>query len=282
MVDVPRVQTVAVLGLGVMGGSLVRALTEASPRVHRVGWSPSLGERHLALEAGAVDDAPAAWEEAVEEADVVVLALPLEACVGMLAELEGIVPDRATVTDVASLKVPLAHAAARSGLNARWVGAHPMTGSEGTGFEHSDAGLFRGARVWVVAGDAAREHIERVRALWRSVGADPADIDGAAHDRLMAWASHLPQLISNALAAELARRGIDPDRLGPGGRDMTRLAGSSPAMWGDLLRHAPEGLPDGLRGVAALLGEMASAVERGDVDALTRRMAETRAWGGGS
>ena len=282
MVDVPRVQTVAVLGLGVMGGSLVRALTEASPRLHRVGWSPSLGERHAALEAGAVDDAPAAWEEAVEEADVVVLALPLEACVGMLAELEGIVPDRATVTDVASLKVPLADAAARSGLQARWVGAHPMTGSEGTGFEHSGAGLFRGARVWVVAGDAAREHIERVRALWRSVGADPADIGGAAHDRLMGWASHLPQLVSNALAAELARRGIDPDRLGPGGRDMTRLAGSSPAMWGDLLRHAPEGLPDGLRGVAALLGEMASAVERGDVDTLTRRMAETRAWGGGS
>lgn len=282
MGDVRRVETVAVLGLGVMGGSLVRALTEASPRVHRVGWSPSLGERNAALEAGAVDDAPAAWEEAVEEADVVVLALPLEACVGMVAELEGIAPDRATLTDVASLKVPIARAVAGSGLETRWVGAHPMTGSEGAGFGRSDGGLFRGARVWVVRGDAGPEHVERVRALWRSVGADPSDIEADAHDRLMGWASHLPQLVSNALAAELARHGVDAGELGPGGRDMTRLAGSSPEMWGDLLRHAPEGLPDGLRGVAGLLGEMASAVERGDVDALTSRMAETRAWGGGS
>ncbi len=269
---------VAVLGLGVIGGSLARVLAENAPGTTVIGWSPSIGEREQALEEGVVHAAPTAWEDAVEEADVVVLAMPLEACLRVLPEMAGLTGPATTLTDVASLKAPLMHAARTSGLTDRWVGAHPMAGSEGSGFRHARETLFDGARVWITTDGAGESHVERVRALWRAAGAEPRDIDADEHDRSMVLVSHLPQLVANALAAELARRGVETDAMGPGGRDMTRLAASPPGMWLDLFRHAPEGLPNALRGVAGTLEAAAGALESGDLARLEALMRETRTW----
>lgn len=269
---------VAVLGLGVIGGSLARALAERVPGLTIIGWSPSLGERGQALEEGVVHSAPTAWEEAVEEADLVVLAMPLEACLRVLPEMAGLTGPDTTLTDVASLKAPLMRAARTSGLTDRWVGGHPMAGSVGSGFRHARATLFDGARVWLTMDGAGERHVQGVRALWRATGADPRDIDADEHDRSMALVSQLPQLVSNALTAELSRRGVETDMLGPGGRDMTRLAASPSGMWLDLFRHAPEGLPAALRGVAGTLEVMAAALEARDLDRLEALMRETRTW----
>ena len=114
--------------------------------------------------------------------------------------------------------------------------------------------------------------------LWRDLGAYPRRIEAEEHDRLMGLVSHLPQLVANALGAEFARRGVAVTDLGPGGRDMTRLAGSSPAMWRDLLEHASRDLIEALRGVSATADEIASALERTDVDAVARLMQETMEW----
>lgn len=272
------VRRVAVLGLGLIGGSLARALAERARDLTVIGWSPSLGERGQALEEGVVQAAPTAWEEAVEEADVVVLAMPLEACLRVLPELAGLTGPDTTLTDVASLKAPLMHAARTAGLTDRWVGGHPMAGSEGSGFRHARATLFDGARVWLTMDGAGDRHVERVRALWRAAGADPRDIDADEHDRSMALVSQLPQLVANALAAELAARGVATETLGPGGRDMTRLASSPSGMWLDLFRYAPDGLPAALRGVAGTLETAAAALEARDLDRLEALMRETRAW----
>jgi len=278
----PPFRAVAVLGLGVIGGSLVRALRAELPGTRIMGWSPALGERSAAVDAGLLDGAPAAWEDAVDEADLVVLATPLGACLQMLPELEGIMLGRATVMDVASLKAPVARVAEDAGLAHRWIGSHPMAGSEGTGFARSDGALFRGARVWLVAGPHAviAGRLKAVERLWRAVGAEPALIEADDHDRLMALVSHLPQLVSNALASVLLGRGVAPEALGPGGRDMTRLAGSNPTMWRDLLRHAPAEVVDGLRSVRDALDDVARAVEGGAVDHLEKLMQETRSWRG--
>lgn len=269
---------VAVLGLGLIGGSLARALARRAPDLTLIGWSPSLGERGQALEEGVVQAVPTAWEEAVEEADLVVLAMPIEACLRVLPELSGLTGPDTTLTDVASLKAPLMHVARTSELTHRWVGAHPMAGSEGSGFRHARANLFDGARVWLTTDGAGEAHVERVRALWRAAGAEPRDIDADEHDQSMALVSHLPQLVANALAAELAGRGVVTDTLGPGGKDMTRLAASPPDMWLDLFRHAPEGLPAALRGVARSLDATAAALESRDIAWLEALMRETRTW----
>lgn len=268
----------AVLGLGLMGGSLARGVSSLELADRVTGWSPRSTERDAALTARAVTLAAADWREAVADADVVVLAIPLDPAVELLDALGEATPKRATLTDVVSLKAPLEAAARRAGLADRWVGCHPMTGGESSGFWASRADLYRGARVWTVPGGASAEHLRRVERLWRGLGAETDVIDADEHDRLMALASHLPQLVSNALAGVLGEKEIDVDELGPGGRDMTRLAASSPDVWLDLLARSSPELVDGLRAMGRELTRMADLVETLDLAALQALMRRTRIW----
>jgi prephenate dehydrogenase len=270
--------SVAVLGLGVMGGSLVRALAELPERPRVRGWGPQREEREAARRAGVLDDAPASWQEAVAEAELIVLAAPLRVSCEMLPAIASAVPDTATLSDVASLKAPLVRAAAAAGVEGRWVGSHPMAGSEASGFGASTAALYRGARVWTVAAPAARHRVGRVHAFWRSVGARPEAIGAEEHDRLMSVASHLPQLAANALARVMMDAGIRPEQLGPGGLDTTRLAASSPELWKDLLEHASPDLIRGLRGLSAAAERLADLLDAGDVEGVASMMRATREW----
>ncbi|MSR19411.1 MAG: prephenate dehydrogenase [Gemmatimonadetes bacterium] len=269
---------VAVLGLGVMGGSLARALSALEVRPRVIGWSPRREEREAALEAGVVDEAPSEWRDAVRGADLVVLATPLGASCDLMAGVAEAASASATLSDVASLKAPLARAAAAAGVAERWVGCHPMAGSEEFGFGASSPDLYSGARVWTVACPAAADRVPQVHALWRSLGARPAEIDADEHDRLMARVSHLPQLTANALATVLMEANIRPEQMGPGGRDTTRLAGSNADLWKDLLEHASPELAKGLRELASTAERMADMLERKDVEDLADMMRTTRAW----
>ena len=270
--------SVAIVGLGVMGGSLARALTALPNRPRVRGWAPDPEEREAALRAGVVDAAPDSWRDALEDAELVVLAAPLRASCALLGEIARAAHAESTLSDVASLKAPLVRAAAAAGIEGRWVGSHPMAGSDASGFGASTATLYRGARVWTVAAAAAEARVGRVHALWRSVGARPERIDADEHDRLMSVASHLPQLAANALAKVMIDAGIRPEQLGPGGLDTTRLAGSSADLWKDLLEHASPELIRGLRSLAAAADGFASMLERGDVDGVASTMRATRTW----
>ena len=270
--------SVAILGLGAMGGSLARGLSalESPPRV--TGWSPRREEREAALSSGAVSAAPETWQQAVVDAELVVLAAPLNACCALVGDVLAATPEDATLTAVASLKAPVARAVADAGGEARWVGSHPMTGSEASGFAASRSELYQGARVWTVAHAEAATRASAVSSMWASLGARPEAIDAEEHDRLMALASQLPQLVSNALAKVLAEGRVTRDRLGPGGREMTRLAGSGPAMWRDILAHASPELVRALRSVAEASGALADLIERGDLDDVEELMNATRTW----
>jgi cyclohexadieny/prephenate dehydrogenase len=270
--------SVAVLGLGVMGGSLARALADLPDRPRVSGWAPQREEREAARRAGVLDHAPASWQDAVGDAELVVLAAPLRASCDLFEEVAGIVPHATTLSDVASLKVPLVRAAAAAGAESRWVGSHPMAGSEASGFAASTAALYRGARVWTVAAPAAQHRVGRVHAFWRSVGARPEAIGAEEHDRLMSVASHLPQLAANVLAEVMMKAGIRPEQLGPGGLDTTRLAASSPELWRDLLEHASPDLIRGLRGLSAAADRIADMLDAGDVEGVASTMRATREW----
>lgn len=271
---------VAVLGLGLMGGSIARAISELQIADRVTGWSPVSSERDAALTVGAVTFAAAGWREAVVDADLVVVATPLSATLKLVGEIGDATGSHVTVTDVAGLKAPLEEAASRGGLADRWVGSHPMAGSESSGFWASRADLFQGARVWIVAAEAANDHRLTVERLWSGIGAVPCGIGATEHDHLMASVSHLPQLVANILAEVLEQAGVDPDRLGPGGRDMTRLAASDPGMWADILAHASPALVGALRGVSDGARRMADRLEAEDLEAIVQVMKRTGGWRG--
>lgn len=218
----------AILGFGLIGGSIARALASASPGSwHVVAWSRS-PDGPAAAAADGVATAADSREDAIVEADLVVLAASPLANLELVASLGPTIAARGILlTDVSSVQAPMAAAAAKvPGL--RFVGGHPMAGVERRGYGASTPGLFTG-RPWVVLrGPAATDgDVDGVRALAMACGARPVLLDAATHDRLVAAISHLPMVVSAALAETVvgsdAWEAAAPLSAG-GWRDTTRLA----------------------------------------------------------
>ncbi len=270
---------VAVVGLGLMGGSLCRALRASRTAPTILASDPDPLQGAAALEAGAVDRFEPEAEAIVGKADVVVYAAPLGPTVRMVAAHAGLWRADALVTDMVSLKAPVLRAIRRGGGSDRFVGAHPICGGESSGFGASRPGLFEGARVWLCATeDATAEARGRAEAFWGGLGSEPRWAEAEEHDRRMAWVSHLPQLVANALAGALHAQGFSPDELGPGGRDMTRLAGSNPEIWRDLLDASAPVTGAGLTSVSNALNALADLLARREVDRIAEFMDRTRSW----
>ena len=272
--------SVGIIGLGVMGGSLARALRRLARPPAVLAWSPAAGEMESALQAGVVERVPGSIEE-VLDARLVVYATPLDACIRLIPVHAPLLAADALATDVGSLMAPVLDIARAVGLSGRWIGSHPMCGSERSGFGASRADLYDGVHVWMSSEPQAEARMADVERFWRAVGARPARVAAEAHDERMTLVSHLPQLTATALAQVLAEHGVDVDELGPGGRGMTRLAASSPLVWRDILAHAPDRLQDVLRALSRTIGDIADGMESGDLDALETLMLRTRTWRGG-
>lgn len=275
-------RTVAVVGLGLMGGSLCRALKalDSPPRV--IGWDLRQAAGAMALEAGAVDRFEVGGPEGLAAAGLVVYATPLRATLSLIPRHAGMVREDAVLTDVVSLNEPVLRAAQAAGLSGRFVSAHPICGGEASGFAAGRADLYRGATVWLSAGGEGGGDAHRcVESLWRTLGGSPRWVAPGEHDRRMGWVSHLPQLVANALAAALDAQGCSPDELGPGGRDMTRLAGSNPTIWRDLLEASAPVTGAGLTGVANALNVLADLIARRELDRVADFMERTRRWTAG-
>ncbi|HVO11850.1 MAG TPA: prephenate dehydrogenase/arogenate dehydrogenase family protein [Vicinamibacteria bacterium] len=240
---------VAVIGLGLVGGSVARALTAAGYRVTGIDW-PLVVRRALATRAIAVGRMRA---EAAAACEVVVLAAPPATNLRLLRRLAKVARPGLVLTDVSSVKGEICREAARLGLQG-FVGGHPMAGSEKRGFAASSATLFRGRPWWVVPGGGRATRV--VRSLVRATGARPVTVDPATHDRAMAFLSHAPQVVSWAIrdAArqdEVARRHLR--RAGPGFRDMTRLARSPRPLWREILEANRTELARALRAIVRQL-----------------------------
>jgi prephenate dehydrogenase len=226
---------VAIVGLGLIGGSLARALTA---RGHEVIGVDDTQARRRAKAAGAIRQGVATVEDAARNADVVVLAAPPRVNLKLLGQLARAQGDERVVTDVGSVKTPIVREARRLGLE-RFVGGHPIAGSEGSGFGASSETLFRD-HAWALTPSPDAEALRVVRRLVRATGARPFLLDASEHDRTLAFLSHVPQIVSWALfeaAAEdpVARRSLG--LAGPGFRDMTRLARSPRPLWRDILNQ---------------------------------------------
>lgn len=270
-------QRIGIIGLGVIGGSLARSLKASAAIYHITAYSVDPHDTDLALREGAVDVVATSAEACARAQDLVIYAVPLDATTELLRAHSGIW-GQAAVTDVASLKAPVMAALRGTSGAKRFVGSHPIAGCEGSGFGRASERLFASASVCLTAEACDADALAMVTALWEGLGARPQVMDADEHDARMVWVSHAPQLVSNVLARVLARAGLSRDDLGPGGRDMTRLAASSPEMWKSLVASAAAPDATALRAVAAECEELASSLDTGDVAALTRLMNETCAW----
>lgn len=269
---------VGVVGLGLMGGSLARALKASADPPRILGADSAESRLADALEAGAVDMAEPDAARVVATADVVVYATPLDTTLDLLARHRSLWRPDALVMDLVSLKLPVLNAVTALNVGSQWIGAHPMAGGERSGFVASRADLFQGATVWLIATDEPHPMAGRASSLWTSLGATCRWIDAAVHDRRMLVASHLPQVAANALAALVAEAGLSRSDLGPGGRDMTRLAGSSPSLWRGLLEASGPELAPLVRELAGRLDTLSRDLETGDLEALESLMGRTRRW----
>ena len=240
--------------------------------------SLKLDEMEEARSIGVIDEGFVHAEGFFQGLELVVYCTPLQATLTLMAEHREFLDEATLLTDVASLKVPVLRKARESGLEKRLVGSHPMAGSEREGFAASRGGLYEGARVWIVGGEAPADGVARISDFWSSLGAFPKVLPGEEHDVLMAWISHLPQLTSNALAEALRDSGYERGMLGPGGRDMTRLAGSNPEMWTDLFTSAPSAVTEALEAVEGTLSRLRAHLVAGDWDRIAEAMDATRVW----
>jgi prephenate dehydrogenase len=268
---------IAIVGLGLMGGSLARALRRLADPPYIAAASRDAGELERARAEGVVDRTALDADEIVADADLVVYATPVGVILDLLDRHRGLWAEGAVLTDLGSVKRPVIERARAVGVADRFVGGHPMAGGHGSGLAAAREDLYVGARVWLTpAGDAAP--VERVASFWRALGARPELIEARTHDELVAWASHLPQVAAFALGAVLADSGCSVGMLGPGGRDTTRLAASSPQLWSDILRHNADLVLGPLNELRRTLDGLAGLLERGDGEGLARAFEKARVW----
>jgi prephenate dehydrogenase len=233
---------VAIVGLGLIGGSLARALRSTGAAGRVTAFDVDERQRRLGVELGVVDAAPDSAAAAVAGADVVVLAVPVLHTAAALRSCHAALKPGAIVTDVGSTKQSvLADVAAVCGSVPPWfVGGHPIAGTEMSGVAYSMASLFHNRRV-ILTPHAAQDPaaVQRVAALWTAAGARVVHMDPAQHDAVFAATSHLPHLLAYSFVDMLARLDVRDEifpNAGGGFRDFTRIASSSPEMWHDIMR----------------------------------------------
>ncbi|MBK5189345.1 MAG: prephenate dehydrogenase [Gemmatimonadaceae bacterium] len=265
---------VTVIGLGCIGGSLVRALSAGGASVQ--GWSTSAEDGARARALG-LDVPELTREDAVSGATVIVIAVPVQAIAEVAAAAV-----RAAPADTALIQCGGVQSRESLGMDdathARVFGAHPLAGSHDSGFGASRVDLFHGCAVSIEsrASDPVRETMQW---LWGTVGAARLDYRAAEeHDVMMAWISHLPQLASTALAATFAAEHIDPASAGPGARDTTRLAASAFDQWSSLVHAQPAVLDAALAGLQGTVARIRDALARGDQRALEQVWESAREW----
>jgi len=259
-------ETVAIVGVGLIGGSLGLALRERKLAREVVGVGRNQVKLDAAQEAGVIDRGTTDLGDGVAQAEVVVVCTPVDTIVDLLIQAAAACPPTALLTDAGSTKevivsaVDVALAGRRSGP--RFVGSHPLAGDHRTGHEHARADLFDGRAVVVTPTDATpRPDVVEVNGFWQSLGATVIRMTPSEHDAALAATSHVPHLVAAAVAA------ATPKELLPlaasGWRDTTRVAGGDPELWRAIFATNRQHVVAALDRVIAELEDLRKAVDQG-------------------
>ena len=268
---------VAILGLGLIGGSWALALKRAGAVSEIVAWGRDQQRLDKAVEMGVIDSATTDMASAVAGVDVVVIATPLGTMAAVFDQLVPVLPANAVITDVGSAKTRLIELArARLGKQfSRFVPAHPVAGAEHSGFEAATESLFDKRRVVLTpvseTDDAA---LQLIKSLWQCCGANVICMDAQSHDDVLALTSHLPHAVAYLLVDLLVQQGGQEARQFAAGGfyDITRIASSSPEMWRDIFNDNQDSVVRLLDQYIDGLGSFKQAIAEGDNEYLMQVM----------
>jgi prephenate dehydrogenase len=264
------IKQLTIIGVGLIGGSLARALRAAGYVQEVVGVGRSLASLQQAVTLGVVDRIETSLSRAASDADMLVLASPVGAMPGVFAAIAPYLSAKTVITDVGSVKGSITEAA-RAHLGARFprfVPGHPLAGRESSGVAASLADLFRGQRVILTpTAETDAAAVQAVDGMWRAAGAKVVSMPVAEHDAILAATSHLPHLLAYALVDQLAQAPAARrvfDYIGNGFRDMTRIAASDPVMWRDICLANRAALLQAISDYRGQLDRLAQAIEQAD------------------
>ncbi len=262
------VHRLAIIGVGLMGGSLGLAAREKGRADQVVGFDRDPVALEQALSLGAITEVAATPGEAAAYADLTVVAAPVRSIPALVEECAAAEPRPRLISDLGSTK-----SAIISGLSplARsiFIGGHPMCGAEGSGVRYARADLFDGATYFLCTTGAAFPKLyEMLQQFVLELGARPTIIDPVAHDRIMAVVSHLPHVLANVLMQHAGGFEAGGKKalhwVGPSFKDLTRIAGANPAMWRDIFLENRDALSSSLRAVASDIEQFSALLEAGE------------------
>lgn len=275
-----KFQKLALIGCGLMGGSFALALKKAG-LVHQVmGYSASEGTRQKALALGVIDTIAHSAAGAVQEADLVLVAVPVSATQSTFAAIAPVLSPQALMMDVGSTKCDVV-AAAEATLGERlpcFVPAHPIAGKEVAGVEHADAQLYQNRQLILTPLPCnGLRKITHAHQVWEALGSQVITLSPEEHDATFAAVSHLPHLVAFALMNALAQQPHGADRLsmaGPGFRDFSRIAASDPTVWRDILLANRTQVLHQSALLRQALDQLEAAMTQGDSNALEQLIAQ--------
>lgn len=264
-----------IVGVGLIGGSIGLAARQRGLVKRVVGVGRSAERLQVALQAGAIDEATTSLQEGVTGADMVVVCTPVGLIVPTIKLCLQWLPEQCVVTDVGSVKSAIVQQATDL-LGNRFVGGHPMAGSEQTGVHNARADLFEGT-TWALTPTerTSPEALQQVAALAQGVGAQVILADPDEHDRAVALTSHLPHALALALV-HVAENTPYPQLIGGSFRDGTRVAASSPELWRDIFLHNREHVLWAIDEFIGKLQEVRSAIADEDAETIQRLFTEAR------
>jgi prephenate dehydrogenase len=278
-----RKRTAFIIGLGLIGGSIARAIRMAHENAAIIGYDVRSGARQRALSLGVIDRCADSVESGAREADFIVLAAPVGAVIETIERLAAVeLKKDVLITDTGSAK-RLITARARAVLGDRYVfiGGHPMAGSHKSGVAASRADLFENAFYFLTPDrHAGPEDIERLKEWLKGTRARFLTIDAEIHDRIVGVLSHFPHLIAAALVHELKDfpdHGLNISRFAAGGfRDITRIASSDPSLWQDIVYHNRDVLIDCFSSWGERMERIQELLREGDVEGIKRFFLEAK------
>ena len=277
------IEKLALIGVGLIGGSLARALRDAGQVREIVGHGRGLGNLQRAVELGVIDRVETTLPAAVRDADMIVLATPVGSMEKILQTIAPYIASTAVVTDVGSVKGAVVDTARRVLGNklAHFVPGHPIAGTERSGVEASFSSLYMGRRVVLTPlPETNAEAVTKVRSMWQAAGAEVVNMSVEHHDTVLAATSHLPHLLAYTLVDMLARLD-DKNEIfayaAGGFRDFTRIASSDPVMWRDISLANREAIVRLLKQYRGEVDSLIKAVTAGDGEKLHNLFARAKA-----
>ncbi len=246
----PLINTVVIIGVGLIGGSFALALKKAAAVERVIGIDLDSENLNIALKLGIIDEAASSFADGLSQANVVFIAVPVCSILNLVKETVNYIPSGCIITDAGSVKSELVNACeSLMPPGTHFVGGHPIAGTEHSGAAAAFATLYQNRRC-ILTPTAATDHdtLNLVTALWQATGSSVEYMESVAHDRVFAAVSHLPHMVAFALVHAVNRSAEEEENImafsAGGFRDFTRIASSDPVMWRDIAMMNREALLD--------------------------------------